>query len=75
MSYISCVCLLPGGGERTLAITMYMNDVILSPLSVFVGHEYLYHGGLELNRSHQIRYFVYFISNELQTKGAKACAY
>lgn len=61
--------------NNTLATTLNIEEVIILPLTCFVRHGYLQHRALERNKSHTLRYHVYFILSDIQLKDAKAYAY
>lgn len=59
--------------RKIQASTLYMKEVIISPLAVFVGEGYLQHLGPEGNGSHRQRYCVYFILRVVQPKETRVC--
>lgn len=75
MSGISRVFLVSGSGKQILASKLYIDEVVISPLSESVGHGYLQHVGQDWNRSHRLNYHLYFISIEVQLNDATLSAY
>lgn len=61
--------------EKTPARTLYMDEVVIAPLPVLVCYVYLQHEDPEWNGTHRLRYYVYFISIDVQLKNAVAFAY
>lgn len=58
--------------EMTHTSTLYIKQVIIPPLSVFVGRRYLQHEGLESNGTHRLMNQLYFILNDLHMKDTTA---
>lgn len=56
--------------KKTLEITLYMEKVIVLPLSLFDNNAYLLCRSSEWSKSHKLRYHVYFIPTGLQLKDA-----
>lgn len=52
-----------------------MKEVIIRPLSVFVGHEQLYHRGLDWNVSQKLTYYNQFIPSIVRQQDTIAVAY
>lgn len=55
--------------KTELVSTLSMEEVLIPPLSVFVGHMYLQRGDLEWNGLHGLRYDMRAIRSEVQLIG------
>lgn len=65
----------PAAVKTLLTSTLYMEQVSILPLSVFVGLWYLLHWGPERSGSNRLMYHVYFIPSSIQLKKKISFAY
>lgn len=65
----------PSVMKKTKASTLYIEEMIIPPLSASIGHGYWQHEGSEHSRSQRLQYHGYISPNNVQLKDAVTFVY